>query len=96
MSQFKPGDVVECITGTDPGKGLVAGQRYTIAGNSSRSMEPHVTLVENAGEWRAARFKLAEVEVKTAKACTCSTNQLFWGGCICGMFKVEQAVSAIR
>lgn len=34
--------------------------------------------------------KYFELSVSGPKVCTCTTNQLMWGGCICGAFKQEK------
>lgn len=74
---MKPGDKVRCVL---PNDNLEENKIYTV-----REIIRDFVYVDNikAGFF-PERFVLADEQPKTEQICTCSSNQLLWGGCICG------------
>lgn len=82
---MKAGDVVKCIDPDIYGH-LHKGSVYTIRHISSSGFVYLVGFLPTIGFFKR-RFELIDEPPEQKQACTCTSKQLLWGGCICGAIK---------
>ena len=87
MADFKNGDKVVCVCGLDFGdtNSIVEGEIYVIHHVANQD----VVLEGNNISFLKTRFKIYDEVALEEKVrdCTCSKDQIWAGGCICGFVK---------